>query len=337
MKFIYTKKTVTGLVFFTLTLLLYHAALFPSVSPAAGTKVVDRIIAVVNDDIITLFDLNKKFAPYTKNINTLGYPLEKERKLLFKVREDLIDQLIDEKLTDQEIKKLKVVISEQEIDNTIERIKEANFQTDEELRNLLAREGLTLEEYRNRMKEQLLRIKLVNRAVKSKIIITKNDVKTYYEQHPGEYGGEEKYHLKNILLKLPSISDDEEKRLIRKKMESVVEKLNKGMSFEEAADSFSESAIPDSGGELGVFSLDALSPRIRTAIKGIKPGGYTSIIETDPGYQIFFLKEIIKTPGKPLDKVSSEIEEKLFQKIVDEKFKAWLGQLRKQSHIKIIK
>ena len=310
---------------------------FPLVAKAESAEVVDRIVAVVNDDIIALFELNRLFKPYAERIRALGYSTDKEHKMLFKVREDVLNQLIDQKLKDQEIKRFGIKISEENIDQTIERIKEANFYTDEDLRAALVRDGLSMEEYRERIKEQILRTRLVNIKVKSKIVITKEDIKSYYENHQDKYGGKKKYHLYNIIIKVPSFADEKEKLKIKARMDSILKELNEGKSFETMAKNYSKSSLGAEGGNLGLFGLDELSPQLRNIIKEMKAGEFTPVLDTDQGFQIFLVKEIVQTSGKPLEDVSPEIEGILFNEIVEKKYQSWLEDLRKQSVIKIIK
>ena len=311
--------------------------LFPLVAKAESVEVVDRIVAVVNDDIITLLELNRSFKPYAERVRVLGYSTDKERKMLFKVREDMLNQLINQKIKDQEIKRFNIKISEKDIDQTIERIKEANFYTDEDLRAALAKDGLSLEEYRERIKEQILRTRLVNIKVKSKIVITKEDIKSYYENHQDKYSGKKKYHLYNIIMKDPLFADEKEKLKIKARMDSILKELNEGKSFETMADNYSKSFLGAEGGDLGLFGLDELSPQLRNIIKEMKAGEFTSVLDTDHGFQIFLVKEIVQNSGKPLEDVSPEIEEILFNEIVEKKYQSWLEDLRKQSVIKIIK
>lgn len=307
---------------------------FTAFNIADSAEVVDRIVAVVNDDIITLSELNQFVKPYADKIKTLGYPLEKERKMLFKMRDDILSQLIDQKLTDQEIKRFKISVSEKEIDATVERIKEINYYTDEELRQELVRQGLNMEEYRKSIKEQILRAKLVNREIKSKVVITKQDVKSYYEAHSDKYYGEKKYRFQNIIMKVPPFTDEAKKFSIQKRMQAVLAKLKAGQPFEEMAKSYSESS---GSCELGLFTINELSPQLQEAIKGLGAGEFTSVLDTDYGYQIFYISEIVDRPGKSLEEVTAEIEEKLFREIVDKKFRSWLDDLHKKSHIKTIK
>jgi len=335
--FIMMCKRFTCLVYCIIHTFYFSAFGFSFVAKAESAKVVDRIVAVVNDDIITLFELNRSFKPYAERIRELGYSTDKEHKLLFKVREDMLNQLIDQKLKDQEIKRVGIKIEEQEIDQTIERIKETNFYTDEDLRGALAKEGLTMEEYRERIKEQILRTRLINLKVRSKIVITKEDITAYYENHQDKYGGKKKYHLYNIITKVPLFADEKEKLKIKARMDAILTELNAGKSFESVAKSYSESSLDVAGGDLGLFRLEELSPQLRNAIKEMKAGEFTPVLDTDQGFQIFFVKEIVKTSGKPLEDVSPEIEKILFDEIIEKKFQSWLGDLRNQSVIKIIK
>jgi len=301
-----------------------------------GAEIVDRIVAVVNDEVITLIELNNTLKPYMEKIKSLGYPQDKEQELLFKVRKDMLDRLINQKIEDQEIKRSKVEISEEQVDKTIERIKETNYLTDEQLRAALAKDGLTLEEYRSKIKDQILRDRLVALKVKSKIVITKEGIKAYYEKHIKEYGGKQKYHLLNIIMKVPLFLDSEKKLEIKAKMDEILEKLKAGESFKALAAKYSESPAASDGGDLGEFEFDALSPQLQNAIEKIKPGEFTPVLDTDQGYQIFFIEEIVNTPGKTLEEMSPEIERLLYNESVDKKYQAWIGDLRKNSVVKIV-
>ncbi|MCP4106856.1 MAG: hypothetical protein GY749_15175 [Desulfobacteraceae bacterium] len=316
--------------------LMYAAAMLCSSFITAKAEIVDRIMAVVNDDIISLYDLNQMIKPYEQKIRTLGYSAEKELQMLSKVRKDMLDQLIDQKLTDQETKRYGITVGEEEINNAINRIKESSYYTDEEFKEALANDGLTIEDLRNRIEEQILRSRLLNIEVKSKIVITKEDMKSYYEEHINDYKGEKKYHLRNIILNVSSYANKEEKLAVKKKMENILSKLKAGESFEKAAGKYSES-LADQGGDLGLFKLDELSPQIQRSVIGLKPGQFTSILDTDPGYQVLFVQEIVNTKGKSLEEASPEIKEKLYNEIVDKEFQSWLEKLRKRSHIDVIR
>ena len=151
------KKIATFLSLYFLWGFAFSIGISPFNGQAAEAVVVDRIVAVVNDDLITLFDLNKNFRPYEANIKALGYAPERERETLYKLRTDLLNKLIERTLSDQVVKKNNIEVSEQEIDTALERLKDARSLTDDDLRAGLAGQGLTIEEYRKNIKQQLLR------------------------------------------------------------------------------------------------------------------------------------------------------------------------------------
>ncbi|MBW2041889.1 MAG: SurA N-terminal domain-containing protein [Deltaproteobacteria bacterium] len=298
-------------------------------------EVVDRILAVVNDDIVTLYEFNQAFKPYETRIRSLNYPPEKERQMLKKVRGDVLNQLIDEKLTEQEIQQLNLSVSETEIENTIERFKAANKLTDAQFQNALVKEGLSLEEYRKQVKDQLLRAKLVNRQVKSKIVITKEEIQRYYESHPERYGPKARYRLRHIFMRVPNGAGKAERAQKKKQMERILEELKRGAPFAALASRHSEVAAED-GGLLGLFDFEELSQRLRETLTGKGAGEFTGLLETEQGYQIVYIDEIVEIPAKEVDEVSAEIEEKLFQEQIKKRYDAWLEEIRTQSIVKRI-
>ena len=317
--------------------LAFSVAVFSINAQAEKPVIIDRIVAVVNDEIITLYDLNETLKPYEENIQALGYSPEKARETLFKLRADLLNKLIDEKLTDQQIKKHNLTISTREIDMTIERIKESRSYTDEDLRAGLAEQGLTIEEYRENLKKQLLRGKLVNLEVKSKIVITSAEIEKYYNEHLEKYAGETKYHLWNIFIRFSPMTDESLKQIAFGKMETVLSQLKQGQSFESLAAQAPDSPQSPQGTDLGLYRLDELSPQLRNVVKDMKAGGYSSIIETDSGYQIIYVQKVLVTAPKTFSEVESEIESVLYNEAIDNRYNTWLSELRKRSHIKVIK
>ncbi len=303
---------------------------------AEKAVVVDRIVAVVNSDIITLFDLEQALQPYAQNIKALRYPPEKERQMLFQVRKDLLDQLINTKLADQEIKRNQIAVSEQEIDGAIERLKDSRSITDEQLREGLAQQGMTMEEYRQEIKEQILRSKLINREVKSKIVITKEDIKAYYDSHREKYAGEKKYHLWNIFAKLPPDATTEEKQAVRQQMQSIYDRLVQGESFETLVQQLSDANGAVHGTDLGLFRPHELSRQLQAVVKQMKVGDFSRMLETDFGFQIIYVQNIQETPAKPLEEVEAEIHQLLYDEFVNNKYQQWLEALRQQALIKIV-
>jgi peptidyl-prolyl cis-trans isomerase SurA len=316
--------------------ILLCVTLVVKTAPAAQVETVDRIVAVVNEEIITLYDLNRIFEPYAKNVKALNYSKDKERQMLFKVRSDLLKELVDRKLADQEIKRNKLVVTEEEIDKTIEQLKTSRSFTDEELRAGLAEQGLTIEDYRKQVKEQLLRSRLINIEVKSKIVITDENIQAYYDSHREKYVGEQKYHLWNIYIALSQYASDSDKRAARKKMESILEKLNGGGAFQDLTQDDFIASLGAKGGDLGLFLIKELSPQLQKVVENMKAGEFSAIIDMNNVYQILYVEKIIEATSKSVEEVRGEIEDILFKELINDKYQEWLNELRRRSHIKII-
>ena len=299
-----------------------------------AAELIDRIAAVVNDDIILLSELDQALAPVRMQLEKAGYP-EVERNIILENQKKIaIKGLIDQKLTDQQIKKYGISVSDEQVDNSIERIKAVNNMTDADLERVLEMEGLSYDAYRKQIKTQMLQSRLINIEVKSKIVVTDQDIQAYYDANHAQYAGQTKYHLRQLLLRVDSPLDAERER-VRRQMETIEKQLKNGASFVELAKAHSQAATAADGGDLGFFEARLLAAPIREALSVLKAGQFTSIVETEQGYQIFYVEEISST-GRSLEQASQEIEEKLLAEAREKRFQAWLEELRQRAHIEIL-
>ena len=298
---------------------------------------VDRIVAQVNDDIITLYELNRKVAPYIKRVQAMARPLEEERRMIYELREKVLNQMVDEKLTDQEIERYNIRVSDKAIENTIEEMKKQRRMTEQQLRDSLQKEGLTMEEYRTQMKNQILRVRLVNREVKSKIVITDEDIRAYYEKNKAQYVGEGRVDLRHAMLTVSPPAGEAEKQALLDKMAVIRQKVSEGTPFDDAVRASVPSGEIKDVGYLGSFALNDLAPQILAALEGLKAGDVTDIVDTGQSQQFFYVEAMREGQGKTLEEVSAEIENILYDEIVNQKFMTWLTDLRERSHIRIIR
>jgi peptidyl-prolyl cis-trans isomerase SurA len=303
---------------------------------AAEAAVVDRIVAVVNEDVITLYDIETLMRPLSQNIKAQRLPPEREMQAVAKLRDEMLSNLIDTKLTEQEVKRYNITVTEEEVENYIRQLKQRRSTTDEQLRALLAEQGMTLEDYRKEVKLQLQRTKLVNREVRSKVVITEADIKAYYEKNKAKYGGGTRYHLWNLFVKLPSQASPADREAAQDLLAGVLAELRRGRSFAEIVRLTAERASAVQGSDLGLFRVEELTPQLREVVRSLKPGQFSTVIESDFGYQIVYIQEIQETASKPLAQVEAEIQDILFRERVDDRFSSWLSDLRKRSHIKIM-
>lgn len=302
----------------------------------AHADIVDRILVVVNDDIILLSEIDQIMSSIKKSYESRGVPLVEQERLLRGQRANVLERLIRDKLTDQQVARHKLKVTDDEVDRTIKRIRETNKLSEDEFRRAVELEGLQFDTYRKRIKDQILRTRLVNREVKSRIVVTDSDIKHYYDEHIEQYTGSTKYKLRHILLKLSPDAPDSQVSRVSEEMNMIRRRLQAGESFKDLAMQFSDASTAATGGELGVFGLNLLSEEINAALKGLQPKEFSPVVETDQGQQIFYVEEILQSGGKTLEEAAPEIKEKLYAERVNQKFKTWLEDLRKRSHIQIL-
>jgi peptidyl-prolyl cis-trans isomerase SurA len=137
-------------------------------------------------------------------------------------------------------------------------------------------------------------------------------------------------------MRVPDFATDTEKQTVRKQMQHIHSLIEAGESFADLARTYSQSPAAADGGDIGEFAEETLSPKIQAALDGLTPGQATAVVDTDQGFQLFYVEAVKQIDGKPLESVREEIHQKLFAEVVDKKFLSWLEDLRSQSHIKII-
>lgn len=293
-------------------------------SPYVNAEVVDKIVAIVNDDIITLYDLKKHTKSYMDKINSSGYSDDKRSKMIEAVNRNMLNVLIDGSLTEQEARRYQISISDDEVEKAVNNFIQAKSLTQEEFKKVLEYEGISYSDYTVNIRKQLLQARIINAAVKSKVVITEDDVKTYYNANIDQYGKQAKYHLRNIVLR-----DPVDARIVK-------ERLEKGQSFIILAKQFSIAPNASEGGDLGLFNISNFSDEIKKVISVMNKGDHSEIIATPQGLQIFFVQDVVKNSDRAYEKVSKEIQNLLYQEEVKKKFENWLKTLKENAHIKIM-
>jgi peptidyl-prolyl cis-trans isomerase SurA len=305
------KKTTIGIL---LTLAIGICAI-------ASAEVVDRIVAIVNNEIITLSDLNKAILPYRQNIDASQNSSEKKQELIQTLERDVLQQLIDRSLSSQEAVKYNIAVSKEDVDSAIQNFMASNKMDLKGLEAALAADGLTLENYRTKMKGEILQSRLISRTVRSQVIITDSDIKTYYDSHGDAFTGVKKYHLRNILME-----NEDDLRAIEKKIGNV--------SFDQLARENSIGSNASDGGDLGVFDINNFSEEIKMSLQALGKGNHTPVLYVGQGYQILFVEDILMEGNKTLDQARDQIENILYKEQAEKRYKEWIESLKTHAHIK---
>ena len=294
----------------------------------------NRVVAVVNNEVITQYELEKKIREVT------GFSADglktKEPQRFDETRRKVLDLMIDEKIAEEKVKELNIKVTQRQVDATIQRIRENQRMSHEEFIGQLEKEGLTYEKFQQKIKRDLERMQLVEFEVKSKIIIRDEAVKEYYERNKKDFGSVEKVRISGIFLILKRPGDSGEMMEIQRKGEGILSRIRAGEDFGELAKAFSEGPAAASGGDLGVFQPDQLEPQMRQMVETLKEGSVSGLIARQNGIQILKLVEKQEGTIRPLDEVREDIFNILYQEEVQSRFQTWIQSLRESSYTRIL-
>ena len=320
----------TGIVLLLATIATIAAL---GLQPAKG-ETLNRVVAIVNDDIITLHELNKKIKELT-GMSPVDLKSRSEEKF-YETRRQVLELLIDDKITNAKIQEMGIKVEEKEIDEAIEKVKRDNKWTQEDLQHRLQQEGLSLEKYKEHMKTELERNQLINYEVRSRIIVREEMMKKYYEENKKKFDAEMKVHLATIALLRQDPDDETELLEVKKKGEEILAKLKAGENFQALARQYSQGPGAEEGGYLGVFKFNELDPGLKKILEPIPEGGFSDLIVRPNGVQIIMV--VRKEGGKvrSFEDVKDAIYGILYQEEINKRYMAWIKDLREHSYTKII-
>jgi len=316
------RKTLTALL---LAVVLVYAS-------TAGAEVLNGIAAVVNDEVITLLELNREYTVILKEQEKRGVV---SQDAAARLKRDVLTSMIDRKLIKQKIRELNIVITAEEITQAIEDIKRQNKMTQEALNAALLAQGITFEQYKAQMKSELERLRLMSQEVKAKIQVSEREIREYYEANSALFSEEPTYRARHIFLKVDKNASNDEIKKIMAKAADVMTEAKSNNDFVALAKKYSDDPGAAEGGDLGTFKKGDMIPEIEDAVITMKPGEISELVTTPAGFHIIKLEE--KNPGKlkPLETVSVSINDLLYRKKSEERFKQWAEELRKAAAIDI--
>jgi len=303
---------------------------------ALAGELVDRVVAVVNDDVITLSELEEEAAPAFAKIRAEA-PAAQVDDAIQKARRDILRSMIDHKLLLQRAANRQIEVSDAEIDAAIDRIMEENSLTVEQFREQLAAMGVSEGKYRSSLRDQILRSRLLSYEIRSKVVITNEQIEAYYRDKYLQHNSPEGYHILQFGSGWEDKGRSASKEEALKRAEQLREMVLAGENFNEIAKSYSDLPSGVDGGDIGTFKKEELADYMWQSIKDLHPGEVSPVIETPAGFQFF--KLLSKSSDgviaqAPLENVKEEIRATLYDQELKKKFEYWVKELRENSYVK---
>lgn len=304
-------------------------------SISAFAEVVDRVVVVINNEIVTESDVKQ----FSQKIDRVGFLdqlllLGKSPAELKKNKSDQLEYLINERLLDSEVKRLNLSVTSERVDQEIREIAKNSGMNKNELFSKIKSQGLAVSEYQDFIKTQIERQSLIQSEVTSKIRVTDEDVLAQYlRTYPNSESGVYEYGIAHIFINPKKGGPD----AANERAQIVLKKLKSGETFEVLAEQHSEDSNFTTGGVLGNFKAGEISKEMEAAVSHLNIGEYSDVVKMKDGLHIFKVnsKKVVSDQRfeKEKEKIRAQLQEKSFQK----HFRSWLEAKREESFVKINK
>lgn len=306
-------------------------------SQPGQAKPFNYIVAIVNGEIITYSEfervlkaaeLEREASRSITKINTLPLPQEDPNR----VGREVLQSLIDQKLQLQEARKIGILVNELEIDRNLEEMKARyGLKNDQEFEAMLARENLTQDLVRAKLKDSMLLFKFQERMIYQKIQISDREITAYCVKHFKEQGNG--IWLKHILFSLPEDADEDTIAQVQKKASQVWQGLQKGEDFAKAAATYSDDdETAERGGNLGFFEKKDLSDLFRIEIERLKVGEVSPPVRTPFGFHLLSYSDQDQPVVEKNSAKWKEIEDSLIKEKAEKYLRQYLEELRSRSY-----
>jgi peptidyl-prolyl cis-trans isomerase SurA len=309
---------------------LWLAAVLTAVVVApVHAEVVSRIAAVVNGDIITTHALDQ--ALRSQLAKSERQPAAAQVETL---RRELLTRLIEEQLVQQRIRALRLEVSEEEVENAILDVQRQNKLSREELIQAVQTQGQSFELYRENLRKQILRYKLVGQEVRSRVDVSEREVRDYYRAHLEEYRLPAAVTLSALSFPIPERAGADERRLLQTAARDALELVVKGSDPALVAATYWEQ-FGTTASVLGVFTEAELSPTFLNAIQGVEKGGWGALAETERAIFLLRVDERNASGLRQFEAVRPEITQLLIDQKTDGRIKEWTQGLKQKAFIDI--
>jgi peptidyl-prolyl cis-trans isomerase SurA len=303
----------------------------------ANSRVVEEIIARVNNEIITKSDLDKARATAedeAKQDCQGKCSPEQLKAAIADVQKNALRNLIDQSLLVQRGKDMGINV-EAELIRRLDQIRIQNkLESMEDLEKAVSGQGLNWEDFKNNIRNNLLTQRVISEEVGSHVTIGKEEIKKYYDEHKTEFIKPEQVALREIEVNTEGKPESDLPDL-KKKAETALKRVKDGEDFGEIAKRFSDGSTAKEGGFLGVYKRGELSKQLEEIVFKMKKHELTDVMDTKQGYLILEVLEHYDEGQQSLEKVENEIMDHLYSQRMEPAMHEYLKTLREQSYVVI--
>jgi peptidyl-prolyl cis-trans isomerase SurA len=300
--------------------------------PAVNPQVVDRVAALVNGEVVTLSELAERAGPALLRAEQL--PAGAERAEAHKVAlQRAFEDVVAEKLLQSKATELQIEASEAQINEAVEDIKRRNNFDDAALERALSEQGIDKAAFRANVKREYDAFLVLQYQVRSKVKVSDDDLRNYYQRHPQEFGGEEEVKIRHVFLPVPDGATKAQEAKVEEQMTRVLQRLKTGEPFDAVAREVSKGPSAADGGDLGWLKRGTIEKALEDAAFALKPGEISQPVRAGPGLHVFKVEERRVAGEKSFEDAKEEIRAQLLEKQAGTYRQQLIAELRRDALI----
>ena len=277
-------------------------------------EIVERVVAVVNDEVITLHDLDSAMAPLKSQ--------KKDPELPHKVLEDLIDQ----KLLERQIKKSKIEVGDDDLRHAVATVLQRNQITIDALKEELSSKGISFEAYKEQLKKQIRQNKFIQQNMGSKVQVSEQEMQNYRKKHQGLGNESTSVRLVSVFLPFEEGDNAKDRRKLVREGEAIVDRARRGEDL-----AVLDKSAKEQNGRLGDLPKDLAS-----VVSRMEPGAISDPVQTPEGvYVVKLLERSAVAAVAEANKNEDEIWQQIFNEKMNDEIHNYLLRLRKKAYVEV--
>ncbi|MFP4480465.1 MAG: SurA N-terminal domain-containing protein [Desulfohalobiaceae bacterium] len=302
--------------------IVFLLLLFWTYCGEAAANAVDKVVAVVNDEVITKSDLEREMD------RELKLQAEMRSEISSQERENqqrqVLEYMINNILFQQEADRLKIQVSDSEVERHLERIKKEHGLDSQDLKDFLAQQDMDIQQYKQWLQEEIKRSRLLSSMVRQKVVVTEEEIQDYYEENEEQFQEPGEVELQLIL------------HTEKSRLQEIKDQIDKGeLEFEEAARKFSQGPGAEQAGKLGSLDWNDLSKSWQEALLQLRPGEMSEVFAVQEHYALILLQEKHIQSQVSLQEVQEDIRQRIYQRKLEERYQEYVQNLRSRAAVDV--
>ncbi len=314
------KKVIQLVVVSALSLIGFHTQ----------AEVVDRVVAVVNQEPITQYDLE---AFMKSNQSEIEKALKDDKKQTSTIsKNEALGFLIETRLLDQQMQQMKLAVTDADMEKAMQNILKRNNFTKDQLIADLKRKGVSYEKYQEDMRVQLKKLKFMGQVIAPKVRVTDSDLDDFFADHPEHFANYQSVEIAQVILPLSQTASETERLAAEKQALEIIKKGRSGDNFEDLGKKYSINAQT---GIKGFYPIIQLAPTVAKAVEDLKPGEVSQPVRSSLGMHIVKLFSRKTLAGSEYQALREQIRERVFEEKMQDELDSYIKDLKVKSYVEI--